>query len=373
MTIEFSDLQERAIDSILYWYGNENANQEFLIHGYAGTGKSTVVSEAIARLRTKYGISNIPTGAYTGKAAYVLRRKGNANAQTIHSMIYTVIEDTITGELESVLNPLGTAANADLIILDECSMIPNEIANDLRSFGAKILVMGDPGQLPPVNGTGAFNREPDFFLNEIHRQAADSPIIELATMARQGIRLPIGYHKGDVRVMKLTNSSAEHMHNPDTQVLCGIHRVRWAVSQIMRKQLGFEGMLPLPGERIICRKNNKEKGLFNGGAGTLKRLDIRHDGAFLITGEVEGNFQKNLITDPYLFQQHFDNGASKKDFKKRRPNEFDWGYVWSVHSAQGSGWPHVTLIDNSGSFREDEHKHRYTGITRAESGLTILV
>lgn len=372
MTITYSPLQERAIDAIVEWYGTPNSPQEFLLHGYAGTGKSTVVNEAVARLRDKYKINNIPLGAYTGKAAHVLRKKGNPNAQTVHSMIYTVKEDEETGEIFSILNPLGTAALADLIILDECSMLSVEIANDLRTFGKKMLVLGDPGQLPPISGEGAFNRKPDFFLNEIHRQALDSPIIELATMARNGIALPIGYHKGDVRVMALTNDTAENLHNPDTQVICGLNRIRWAVTQLMRERLGFNEQFPMTGERIICKKNNKDKGLFNGAMGTLKQLKINENGAYKITADIEGNFQKDLLTDPYLFRQHFDNGALKRDFKKKYKNEADWSYIITCHSSQGSSWPHVTIIDDSDSFKESKWNWLYTSLTRAEEGLIIL-
>jgi len=372
--LTYSPLQERAIQAVVDWYGDEKSPQEFYLAGFAGTGKSTVVVEAINRMREKYKITNIPTAAYTGKAAYVLRKKGNTNAQTIHSLIYKCSEDPETGEPTFGLNMFGDMALADLVVLDECSMIDEAMANDLRSFGVKILVMGDPGQLPPINGEGSFtNRQPDFFLQEIHRQAADSPIIELATMARQGMIIPAGYIKGNVQVLSLTNESAELLHNPDTQVLCGLNRIRWAVTQIMRQRLGYGDMLPMPGERILCCKNIKERGLFNGGAGILKKLEMLDNGAWKITAEVEGSFHKNLISDPYLFKQHFDAGASVRDFKKKIPNEFDWGYIWSVHKAQGSGWPHVTLIDNSASFRENRWKHLYTGITRAESGLTVLV
>lgn len=383
--LNYSSLQERAIQAIVDWYGDAAAPQEFYLAGYAGTGKSTVVSEAQSRLRETYKIRDIPIGAYTGKAAYVLRQKGN-DAQTIHSMIYTCAEvpcDCTTHlphekchppVLKFIINPVGRAAEADLIILDECSMIDHTMGNDLRSFGHKILVMGDPGQLPPINGEGSFtNRKPDFFLDEIHRQAADSPIIELATWARQGIMPPIGYSKGDVRVLPLTNANADAIHNPDTQVLCGLNRIRWAVTQIMRKEQGFGDVLPMPGEKILCCKNNKNNGLFNGGAGTLQELKIKGAaGDWRITGTIEGEAHKDLLTDPFLFRQHFDSGVSQRDFKRKFPNEFDWGYIWSVHKAQGTGWPHVTLIDNSPSFREDRWKHLYTGITRAEKGLTLL-
>ena len=90
------------------------------------------------------------------------------------------------------LNPQSDAAHARLIVLDEVSMVGEEMARDLMSFGKPILVLGDPGQLPPINGEGAFtNDAPDVMLTEIHRQAGESAIIRLATMARQGE--PIGF------------------------------------------------------------------------------------------------------------------------------------------------------------------------------------
>lgn len=393
--LNYSPLQERAIDAIVAWYGDKQ-KMEFYLAGYAGTGKSTVVAEAINRVKEKYGIKEVPTGAYTGKAAYVLRKKGNPNALTIHSMIYTKHEDPETGDLHFVLNLLGKAAMADLIVLDECSMIDIVMANDLRSFGKKILVMGDPGQLPPINGQGSFTAQmPDFFLDEIHRQAADSPIIELATMARNGIMPPNGYSKAGVQVMRLTGVTGEHIHNPNTQVLCGVNRIRWGATAAMRKKLGFLTSYPEPDERVLCCKNNRNHGLFNGGAGTIKKLEIRdahlqwhevkpgkgipsqtlfdpQNMPWRFAGEIEGNYLKNIVFDPFLFYQHNDGGASKRNIKKKWLNEFDFGYVWTVHKAQGSQWEHVTLVDNSGSFREHRWNHLYTGITRAEKDLIIL-
>lgn len=379
----FTEEQERAITAIVEWYG-EPGRQEMYLAGYAGTGKSTVCAEAIERLKDKYFIDNVATGAYTGKAAFVLRKKGNANASTIHSMIYKPVEDPETKMITFVLNPLGPAAQAELIVLDECSMINIEMANDLRSFGKKILVMGDPGQLPPINGEGSFTaREPDFFLREIHRQAADSPIIYLATLARQGMSLPMGFKADGVEVLPLTNATAEAMHNPNTQMLCGLNRVRWSVTQIMRKELGFSGPLPIVGERVMCCKNNKEYGLFNGGMGTLTKLEIKsgYDAAkeqstvdaYRMNVRMEdSNFEKKkLLVDPFLFNQHFDNGASVRN-RNKKPNEFDWSYCISVHKAQGSQWPHVTMINDAKSFRDNAHRWMYTAITRAESGLIIL-
>jgi len=372
--MQFTDEQNRAIDAIVEWYGDPE-RMEIYVAGYAGVGKSTCVAEAIARIKAKYDIKHIRTAAYTGKAAHVLRKKGNEGAQTIHSLIYKCVQKCDekgreTGEFEFVRN---SNLLADLVVLDEISMVSNEIVEDFRKFRVKTIVLGDPGQLPPINGEGAFtNHEPDIFLKEIHRQALDSPILELATMARNGIHLPVGYSKGGVQVLRLTTETEEHLHNPETQVLCGLNRIRWRVTQIMRERLGFSGQMPQAGERIICCKNNNNKGLFNGAMGELKKIEKTIAGAYKITADIEDKEYKNLIVDPYMFAQHFEANPTKGDWKKKW-EMFDHGLCITTHKAQGSGYPHVTVIDDSDSFRENKWRWLYTAATRSESGLIILV
>lgn len=121
------------------------------------------------------------------------------------------------------LNPKSDAAHAKLIVLDEVSMVGEEMARDLMSFGKPILVLGDPGQLPPIQGEGAFTKTaPDIMLTEIHRQAAESAIIRLATMAREG--LPIGFGQYDSHVWKIHKMDV----TPEQalrggQVICGMN------------------------------------------------------------------------------------------------------------------------------------------------------
>ena len=372
--MEFTDEQNIAIDAIVNWYGDPD-RMEIYVAGFAGVGKTTCVKEAISRIKSQYGIKHILTGAYTGKAAHVLKKKGNEGAQTIHSMIYKCVpkrdeKGNETDEFEFVRN---AQIMADLVVLDEISMVSSDIVEDFRKFGVKTIVLGDPGQLPPINGEGAFaNREPDIFLKQIHRQAEDSPILELATMARNGIALPIGYHKGDVQVLRLTTETEGLLHNPDTQVICGLNRVRWGATQVMRRRLGFTDLFPVAGERIICCKNDKNFGLFNGGTGNIKSISPYSDGTYKMSANIEGTEYKKLIVDGHLFRQHFTADTAKASWKKKL-KEFDWSYVITCHKAQGSGFPHVTVIDDSDSFRESKWRWTYTAATRAETGLTILV
>ncbi|MGE4043366.1 MAG: ATP-dependent RecD-like DNA helicase [Acetobacteraceae bacterium] len=376
--ISLTTEQSAAVRAVVEWYGAKTP-QEFYLAGYAGVGKSTIANVAIEEIKDCYGITKVATACYTGKAASVLRRKGVKNAQTIHSLIYAPDETDGSGQVSWTLSDASDAASADLIVLDECSMVDEGIATDLRSFGKKILVLGDPGQLPPIGGQGAFtNREPDIFLREIHRQSAESPILELATLARQGLRLPEGYDSGGVRVLPLTKETQELVYADGTQVICGLNRVRWTYNRRIRTRRGFEGERPQEGERLICCKNNRREGLFNGGMGTL--LAIRHDykgahGAyeFDVLMDDYRRPKTELEVDPVHFDNHFSGGASKKlQLPKKRLEEFDWGYVITCHKAQGSSWDHVTVIDDSAFFRNDRVAWLYTAITRAETGLTIL-
>ena len=76
-----------------------------------------------------------------------MRSKGCADARTIHSLIYRAT-DSETEEPSFVLNDDSDAAHAKLIVIDECSMVDEELGRDLLSFGKKVLVLGDPAQLP---------------------------------------------------------------------------------------------------------------------------------------------------------------------------------------------------------------------------------
>ena len=88
-----------------------------------------------------------------------------------------------------------------LIIIDECSMVDAELGRDLLSFGVPLLVLGDPAQLPPIQGGGFFTEaEPDVMLTEVHRQAQDDPIVRLSMEIRAGEYLEPGRY-GETEVV----------------------------------------------------------------------------------------------------------------------------------------------------------------------------
>jgi exodeoxyribonuclease V len=148
-----------------------------------------------------------------------MRAKGCSGATTIHSLIYrTTYED---GQYQSVWNPDSRAARAGLIIIDECSMVDAQLGRDLLRFERPILVLGDPFQLQqPVEGAGFFTKhKPDVLLTEIHRQAQDSPIIQLATDVRQDKALKAGTY-GESRVLPVHELLLDQILGADQLVVC---------------------------------------------------------------------------------------------------------------------------------------------------------
>lgn len=372
--IVLTDEQNRAVKAIKEWYrGGKSTKQVFKLIGYAGTGKTSCVNTVVKELNV-----TAITAAFTGKAVNVLRQKGNHNAITMHRGMYMPMEDddgNISFELGGITAPFRTA---HLIIIDEGSMINEALAKDAESFGHKILVMGDPGQLPPVEGVGYWLQgEPDFILTKIHRQALDSPILRIATMLRRGLDVPIGEwedSEGNItRVLPYNNDNLQHVFREDTQPLVGTNRSRHAITQYIRGDRGFEGVHPLPNEPIINCRNNIKLGIFNGSQGTLLANKHLSGGDYMFKIEFE-DIPKPLAflrTNPYMFQQHFDDNIRRPRLAKT-VYEMDWGYVLTCHKAQGSEWRDVTVIDDSGVFREDKHKWAYTATTRASKSLTFL-
>ena len=140
----FTPHQDAALKSVAAWLearpGSRGTPQIFRLFGYAGTGKTT-----LARHLAEGVDGEVAFGAFTGKAALVMRRKGCADASTIHSMIYRARdsgEETPSFELWDE----APAAKASLIVIDECSMVDAELGRDLLSFGVPVLVLGDPAR-----------------------------------------------------------------------------------------------------------------------------------------------------------------------------------------------------------------------------------
>ncbi len=364
--MDWSAQQEKALSAVASWIEDARGPQVFRLFGYAGTGKTT-----LARHIAENVDGDVEFAAFTGKAALVLREKGCGDARTIHSLIYRP-RDLDSEEPTFVLNEDSPAAKASLIVIDECSMVDEELGRDLLSFGKKVLVLGDPAQLPPVKGGGFFTEQtPDVMLTEVHRQAADNPIVRLSMQVRGGERLKIGDH-GAMRVVSRKTIDAELVKSAD-QVLVGLNKTRRAYNKRLRELLGFSEPLPEAGEKLVCLRNDKTKGLLNGAifrvhkASGLRRARYRMS---LSSEEAPGAKPIRVGVLPAFFE-----GAEESlpYARRRESDEFDFGYALTVHKAQGSQWDNVVLFDESWAFRENRERWLYTGVTRAAKNLTVVI
>jgi exodeoxyribonuclease-5 len=363
--MSWSPQQDAALKAVSTWLKDKRGPQVFRLFGYAGTGKTT-----LARHLAEAIDGEVVFAAFTGKAALVLRSKGCSEARTIHSLIYRP-RDLDSEEPSFVLNGESDAASASLIVIDECSMVDEELGRDLLSFGCKVLVLGDPAQLPPVKGGGYFTEaEPDAMLTEVHRQAADNPIVRMSMIVREGGHLDFGDY-GQSRVIPRSAIDAAAATRAD-QVLVGLNKTRRAYNQRLRALFGRLDPMPEVGDKLVCLRNDKKKGLLNGGVWTVRTLAPMRSGKLRMGVSPEdepGRKPVRIAVLPQFFQ-----GDEDIPFGLRRTSdEFDYGYALTVHKAQGSQWDDVVLFDESWAFREHRARWLYTGVTRAAARLTIVV
>jgi exodeoxyribonuclease V len=369
----FSPHQDAALKAVADWLKakpGRGAPPVFRLFGYAGTGKTTLAKHIADSVDGK-----VLFAAFTGKAAMVMRGKGCDGASTIHSLIYRAREsgeETPNFELWDD----APASKAKLIIIDECSMVDAELGRDLMSFDVPLLVLGDPAQLPPVQGgsaAGGFftEAEPDVMLTEVHRQAQDDPIIRLSMQVRGGETLAPGQY-GQTQVVARGELDPQRVLAAD-QILVGRNATRRAYNARMRERRGLDGALPLVGDKLVCLRNNRKKGLFNGGLWTVRERGHRKTGLTtmrLLPDDETGGRVVKVTVRPECFT----GGIEAFDWKQRKPyDEFDYGYVLTVHKAQGSQWDDVVLFDESFAFPDSRARWLYTGITRAAKRLTLVV
>ena len=360
--MSWSPEQEAALKAVGDWLDAAD-RPIFRLFGYAGTGKTT-----LARHIASHVDGDVCFAAFTGKAALVLREKGCEDASTIHSLIYRSRGSGETGP-QFVLNRQSAVANAQLIVVDECSMVDEDLGRDLLGFGTPVLVLGDPAQLPPVKGAGYFTEHPaDAMLTEIHRQAKDDPIIALSALVREGGALSPGTY-GESRVVSKREIDAERILAAD-QVLVGMNKSRRAYTGRIRNLRGFRDPMPAVGEPLVCLRNDKTKGLLNGGIFNVKALRGEEEGRLAMDVAAEGERGATRVSVPREF---FEGREEDLPYSVRRKgDEFDYGYVLTVHKAQGSQWDDVVLFDESWAFREHRARWLYTGLTRAAKRLTVV-
>lgn len=366
----FTPHQNAALNAVADWIkakpGEGSTPQVFRLFGFAGTGKTT-----LARHIADGVDGDVKYAAFTGKAALVMRNRGCDGASTIHSLIYRARE---SGEEQPnfELWDDAPASKAKLIVIDECSMVDAELGRDLLSFGAPLLVLGDPAQLPPIQGGGFFTEvEPDAMLTEVHRQAQDDPIVRMSMAVREGRSLETGQF-GDSEVVKRNALDPDRVMRAD-QILVGRNNTRRAYNMRVRQKNGIEDPLPIAGDKLVCLRNNRKKALFNGGLWRVKARAQSKSRIVTMRLSPDEDFGTK-VTKVSVRADCFSGGIEDIPWEQRKPyDEFDYGYVLTVHKSQGSQWDDVVLFDESFAFQDSRARWLYTGITRAAKKLSVVV
>lgn len=376
-TITFDDLDDdqlKAYYGIHQWWRTQKeiggVADPLVIAGYAGCGKSALLSVALPALRNPDGSNvRVKYAAYTGKASNVLMSK-DLPAQTIHSLIYECVP---VGENEFIFVLLERDnIEAELIVIDEASMVPEDMKKDLESLGIPILYTGDHGQLPPVKGVGNVMDKPDFKLEKPHRQAMDSGIIQVATAIRNRERVKLGSYGNNkdcevVRASEIDN--VELLASADI-VICYTNNKREKLNSLLREYKGYHGRYPEVGEKLICVKNNKLTRMFNGLIVIVKA--IRVEGGHLLMDVVDEVGKEYLGIK--AFTNYFEGEDHPKIKGKTKYDIFEFAYAITGHKSQGSQWDNVIVVEEQMFNQSMDIKRRwkYTVLTRAVKKLTYI-
>jgi len=406
--------QKKAFENICDWYNSSQRKPYFKLGGLAGTGKTTLLNYAKEKLK----LNDAKFAAYTGKAASIMRRKGIANASTIHSMIYhPVMVDNKIVKFEK--KPIQEV-QCSLIVVDEASMVDSTILRDLLSYEIPIIFCGDYGQLPPVKNDLPVNLMDedslDAKLETICRQDEDSNIIRLSRRVRDGYKIPYCNFEDFVK-LDYRDFDIDTLCDFD-QIICGFNVTKDYLNYNYRKLFVLDrdedSFLPKVGEKIIITDNNSRFGVFNGQQVYVQ--DIKEDpkneykenilrSQFIsfcndyekelyekkkiVVEEAKKKASENKNDNSYIplndlineyqrsaefFEFPFTKEGSVQDLNVHQRKDAvisDFAYVITCHKSQGSEWDNVLVIDEWFK-KESRIQWLYTALTRASKKLTLV-
>jgi exodeoxyribonuclease V len=393
--MELTELQKKGLEIAVKRY--KSGEKYTVIAGYAGSGKSTLVRYIIAALQVP--ATSVAYATPTGKAAEVLRKKGNQNAITLHKLLY-----------KSSLQKDGTYRRFpvkelpyQVVVVDECSMVPQSMVDTLLKHRVYVLFLGDPFQIPPIlkSDENTLLQAPHIFLSEIMRQAQESEIIQLTMAIREG--KPFGTFKGKEAQIYNHNELSEGMLTWADQIICATNKTRNMINNKMRDLQGFSGS-PKEGEKLICLHNYWDivnplgEALVNGTTGfvtniekgtvsiphirDVKSRDLDVYNFDLETDDADGIFtdlamDRNMLeTDKYSLTSREEYRLTTTSPYKdtlQLPMQFSYGYAITGHRAQGSQWDKVLVIEENFPFNAEEHaRWLYTCCTRPAQKLVLI-
>lgn len=378
--IKYDAVQKEAIQTAIN-------SKVFILTGGPGTGKTTVINGIIEAYAQLHNIdlhkNDIPIllAAPTGRAARRMSELTGLPSATIHRHLglntdndYQVLDDYL---------------DADLIIVDEFSMVDTWLANQLLSAissHTQVIIVGDADQLPSV-GPGQVLADllnittiPQIALKKIFRQSEDSTIVTLANQINSG-QLPDdftakkadrSYFEADSTyipdmILKIVSSALKSgIPKEDIQILAPMYRGQSGITHLNtilqdtlnpkeeRLEFVFQEQVFRENDKVLHLINDAEQNVFNGDIGYIKSLmpakytDSKQD-------EMVIQFDDNQVTYP-----------------RQEWSKITLAYAMSIHKSQGSEFRVVILPITKQSQRMLQRNLIYTAITRAKSKLIML-
>lgn len=324
------------------------SNQFSLLTGGAGVGKTTVLNVVLAVAEA----SNFPIVqmALAGRAAKRMAETTGRPAMTIAKFLLAVRKG------ETQLPPHS------LVVIDESSMIDlSATYRVLRELpdGCRLVLVGDPAQLPPIGFGLVFHRLVDTEglpltrLTQVHRQAASTGIPALAAMIRAHRVPDIAEYRGQSVGVNFLECSvemvipkllelADNWQGEDFQILCATKKQQTAINLAFHDAFGgskrLTGWTYAVGDPVIHLANDYERGLMNGTLGRI--VDV-----------VEGGLQIDFENEFHILETG------------ELGERLSLAYAISVHKSQGSQFKRVAIV--STTSRIYDHALVYTALTRA--------
>ena len=392
--MELTKKQKIGLDLAVEKY--KNKEKFIVISGYAGSGKSTLVRFIVEALEIPE--EEICYATFTGKAAEVLRKKGNPNSLTLHKLLY----ENYPRKDGTFYRRPKLSLEYKVVVVDEISMAPKEMVDLLLKFPVFCIFLGDPFQLPPIckDTDNGLLEHPDVFLDEIMRQAAESEIIQLTMKIRN--HQPISYFKGkEVMVIPKSELLTGHLTWAD-MIICGTNNQRLTTNKEMRKILGYEKDIE-EGEKVIVKRNYWDclnfdfEPLVNGSVGYINNIRESYvvipkyiknlDNYFIESFNANFRPEVGSIYPEFKFDKRFlieevSDITPQIEYQIRRnafleipdiPLRMTYGYAITCHSAQGSQWDKVLVLEEKFPYDKEEHaRWLYTACTRPVQKLVLV-
>lgn len=338
-----------------------------IITGGPGTGKTTILREAMAR----FAGQSIALCAPTGKAAKRMSEATGVEAKTIHRLLMYSPEDGEFWYGKSDKLP------HDVVVIDEASMVDVELfyalLNAIDERRTRLVIVGDADQLPSV-GPGQILADlvesglvPCARLTHVHRSAAESWICQNAPRILAGEPIDLSL-RADFRFVEVSEPANiakfcgdELAKDPSIQILApqrggaaGTEQIN-AMIQERFNPLGDRlqwGMVPdhlRSGDRVIHTVNDYELAIFNGEVGE-------------IVEEVES---KSLLVS-------YPDKSHPIEYTREQAKALRLAYALTIHKSQGSEWPTVIVVVHSTHTFMLTRQLLYTAITRGKERVIVV-